>query len=431
MGGTSGALRRAKQDPDRPEGIPSIPEVAFETLMISDKMFEEYGICDFDDMIVQPLRLNMDTPDEFDNIEVAMIDEVQDLNQAQRELFFRIVNKNTQIIAAGDPGQAMFRFAGADADSLDQMREMMHLHGRTIDRTLTITFRCPTLHVNELRRYDPDIKAYNGAQQGSITTIEQEHIQDYLETDMSAMLIARWNRTLVNAALSLIKHGLIVKVVGQNLDGRIISFAKQSLENWEVGFDYAINFSSTINAYEAYRINQMRRQEKSESRINEVVDIAACCKIFFREHMYYVNNPQKSTRIMGCTYTPDIKSYNKYVRDMINKDKYDVIAMTIHKAKGSEAEQIFLLGADQMPYTYDGQSDADLEEEKRIMYVAMSRSQRELYLVRTQDISGRIVLDIYEGESDPNLAAMKLLGLIDDDEEEEYSPSMLERIMNG
>ena len=53
--------------------------------------------------------------------------------------------------------------------------------------------------------------------------------------------------------------------------------------------------------------------------------------------------------------------------------------MTIHTSKGLEFNTVFLIGA------YDGalpsgRDDADLEEERRLLYVAITRAKQRLYI---------------------------------------------------
>ena len=53
--------------------------------------------------------------------------------------------------------------------------------------------------------------------------------------------------------------------------------------------------------------------------------------------------------------------------------------MTIHASKGLEFNTVFLIGA------YDGalpsgRDDADLEEERRLLYVAITRAKQRLYI---------------------------------------------------
>lgn len=56
--------------------------------------------------------------------------------------------------------------------------------------------------------------------------------------------------------------------------------------------------------------------------------------------------------------------------------------MTIHLAKGLEFDKVFLIGANEglLPHQMSYHSDIEIEEERRLMYVAMTRAKNELYL---------------------------------------------------
>ncbi len=54
---------------------------------------------------------------------------------------------------------------------------------------------------------------------------------------------------------------------------------------------------------------------------------------------------------------------------------------TAHRSKGLENERIFLLQPDKMPLTWKGQQDWQLQQEDNLLYVALTRSTAELFLV--------------------------------------------------
>ena len=55
--------------------------------------------------------------------------------------------------------------------------------------------------------------------------------------------------------------------------------------------------------------------------------------------------------------------------------------MTVHSAKGTEAKVCFLIAVD--PHSYPHRKSQDAEEERRILYVAMTRAMDELILTRS------------------------------------------------
>ncbi len=68
--------------------------------------------------------------------------------------------------------------------------------------------------------------------------------------------------------------------------------------------------------------------------------------------------------------------------DNYNADADQVVLMTIHSAKGLEFPYVFLVGLEEgvFPSEMSRYSEADLEEERRLAYVGITRAKKELYL---------------------------------------------------
>ena len=70
-----------------------------------------------------------------------------------------------------------------------------------------------------------------------------------------------------------------------------------------------------------------------------------------------------------------------------HKDEVDVVTlMTVHSAKGLEFEYVFILGLEEgiFPHNNSLMSDNEIEEERRLCYVAITRAKKKLWLVNAQ-----------------------------------------------
>ena len=69
-------------------------------------------------------------------------------------------------------------------------------------------------------------------------------------------------------------------------------------------------------------------------------------------------------------------------RQDLHLDVRPLVLSTIHSAKGLEWEVVFIMGVAEghLPISYSHLSEEDIEEERRLLYVAITRAKRELFL---------------------------------------------------
>jgi superfamily I DNA/RNA helicase len=67
--------------------------------------------------------------------------------------------------------------------------------------------------------------------------------------------------------------------------------------------------------------------------------------------------------------------------------------MTIHSAKGLEFSHVFIIGCEDglLPHTLYGADKCDMEEERRLFYVGMTRAKKRLFLsfAKQRNVYGR------------------------------------------
>ena len=109
----------------------------------------------------------------------------------------------------------------------------------------------------------------------------------------------------------------------------------------------------------------------------------------------------ENVALMEGMTTPE-KSYEGKV------DTNSVTLMTIHAAKGLEFENVFIVGMEEglFPHSRSMLDPAEIEEERRLAYVGMTRAKQKLYLsyatqrlyfgTTSSNLVSRFVVDIPE-----------------------------------
>lgn len=117
--------------------------------------------------------------------------------------------------------------------------------------------------------------------------------------------------------------------------------------------------------YEDKTIEGLNRYENVQELLNAIKE--------------YVDNPENEDKSLGA-FLQEIALLTDNDRD---KDTSDAVTlMTIHSSKGLEFKQVFVVGMEEdlFPSQMMMQSREDLEEERRLFYVATTRAMDKLYM---------------------------------------------------
>ena len=130
--------------------------------------------------------------------------------------------------------------------------------------------------------------------------------------------------------------------------------------------DFIKNMIKDVGFYEEY-------SDQTEEDINRVMNINNFILIASN---YFEDNPKDdlSDFLQSITLISDIDDYD---------DKENSVAIaTVHAVKGLEFRCVFVVGLEErmFPIVRGNSTEADMEEERRLMFVAITRAEERLYL---------------------------------------------------
>lgn len=300
------------------------------------------NMVDFDDMIWLPLVENY----TFPTFDLLFVDEAQDFNEMQRSLIKECLGANGRTIVVGDPNQAIYGFRGADSNSMDLFKADLQARGREIKEfPLSISWRCPKNVVQEANRYVSDFSCPETAIDGNV------RMNSPFNPVRGDMVLCRYNAPLVNAFYQMILEGKSAYIVGRDMTKGLINHVKKLCKNENTSTS---QFTEILNENTAMMVKRYRDAGK-DNQANNLEDKVECIRIF-----------ASRTNTVG-----EIISEIKKVFD--GKEYGDVMLSTVHKAKGLEADNVYVLATERMPHPKGG------PEENNICYVAITRAKKNLF----------------------------------------------------
>lgn len=114
--------------------------------------------------------------------------------------------------------------------------------------------------------------------------------------------------------------------------------------------------------------------ETFDDRVNNIKELSS----MFIKYQEETDEPDLSAFLEDVALISDIDSYNE--------DEDSVVLMTLHSAKGLEFPVVFIPGMEEgiFPGNQSMYSEEELEEERRLAYVGITRAKEKLYLVNAQ-----------------------------------------------
>lgn len=321
---------------------------------------------DYNDMIWLPIVLNL----PIHRYDLLLVDEAQDLNPCQQEFALRA---GRRLILCGDDKQAIFGFAGADSSSLPNMFKKLSSTAQGCNRLpLNMTRRCGRLIVEEARKIVPDFEWCPTNGEGKVTEtayLSRKGSVDFRDSVHDGdMVLCRVNAPLVSEVFAFIRRGKKANIKGRDIGTGLIKLvnriARMPATNSEHGAMEM--FIAGLERWSNLEIKkELAKPSPSDTKIQGILDRKACLTVFTEE----------------CDTVGEIIAKIKDI--FTDTETEGIILSSIHKAKGLEANRVFLLIPPGAKLPSDRvTNEQQYQEELNLLYVAITRAITELIYVR-------------------------------------------------
>ncbi len=327
--------------------VDRICDAALRAMQLATKRTD---VIDFADMIFLPL-IHRWVRAWFDDV---VIDEAQDMTVAQLTLATGACRRGGRVCVVGDDRQAIYGFRGADTESIDRLKAALGAR----ELGLTTTYRCGKRIVELAAQIVPDFRAHESNPDGEISSLGWDKaIAEIREGDF---VLSRKNAPLVSACMALLRRGVRARIKGRDIGQAVVVLVNK------LGGDVD-SMPARLTEWvhrESERARKNLPEEAADERIALVVDQAAIVRTLLEDATSIDDLVRRCNELFSEDDDAD--------QDRPPWERMSVMCSSVHRAKGLEADNVFLLR--------DTFRHGPIEEEN-IKYVAITRAKKRLVWV--------------------------------------------------
>lgn len=360
---TADAVSRVKNDLDAGDNEMRDVYTAYQSAL------RQRNMVDFDDLILLPIDILQNDPmnrfrDRFTHI---MVDEYQDINPVQCRLLKQLAGSRAHVCAIGDADQAIYSFRGADAAAFRSFSEDFG--------------NAETVALAENYRSSATVLA---AASGLIRNNQQRIERETVPTKGPGRRVAVVSAQDERAEAEFIVREIEARIGGTSHDRmRRAPGTPGASEEAFCFSDFGVIFRTNAQARaleEAFSISGIPYQVIGRKSSLQATEIA--------ETLAYLRSLADSDGPDSSDSGDPEEAKLLTAADYFDPRADAVTLTTLHTAKGLEFRVVFIAGVEEglLPHTLAREgTDIDIEEERRLFFVGMTRACDELFLVRARN----------------------------------------------
>ncbi|HEX7321295.1 MAG TPA: UvrD-helicase domain-containing protein [bacterium] len=378
---------------------------------------KDNDMLDFDDLILSTVQLFECNPDLRElyqqTFEYIFVDEFQDINPVQYQLIRLLMREN--LFVTGDEDQAIYGWRGADQHLLTSVaREIADMRIYTLARS----FRLPQAIVdaaNNLMMREPtmipslesgDVTVYaakSEEDEAAYVTQELKNLkkEGYRFRDCAVLYRMNYLSKLYEEAFATARVPYDVMSGASANESDIVRNLIDYIEMLVLGRDDLTEDDFVARAQALFLIRKKDAERAKElfkyhwqnaaklSAGNVVMEIEELTGIKDQGLEKLEELAKAGERVGLARFLTEQRLMQEL--DMADWTKDTVKLLTVHGAKGLEFPVVFIvdLVEDIFPMTKSATAERELEEERRLCYVAVTRAQKKLILLYPKYRYGR------------------------------------------
>lgn len=390
------------------------------------KQLTKFHALDFNDLLYKTIDLFLEKPEileKYQNIyKFILVDEYQDTNQVQYLLTKLLAKRFNQITAVGDASQAIYGWRGADYRNLisftTDFKNAKVINLEQNYRSTQIILDAANSVISKNNSH-PILKLYTQKKStDKIKTFQAE--SEIAEADYLAEKIQFLKNTIrlaykdiavlyrMNAQSRVIEEAFLKSGIPYVLIGGLKFYERAEIKDILAMLRLVVNPSDLLSADRIIKAIGKRRwssfaeylknfdcQELNSLEVMEslVLNSGYLDKFNYKdeEDLRRIENIKELKSV--ATSHPDVheflenvalvqQEYSQQEKSKKTDARDGVRLMTLHSSKGLEFDAVFLVGLEEgiLPHSRSMLSDSDIEEERRLCYVGITRAKDFLFI---------------------------------------------------
>ena len=343
----------------------------------------------------------------------VLVDEFQDCSASQIKLLAALARtSDTSVMVLGDPLQAIYRFAGAQYQGLSaHLENVVTLH-LPVSHRLTAQTAALASAIAKHNSANAIQTRRTGVMPLLITNTSQTAQARQVLADIQELtskgadlqeiaVLARTKDMLRPVEAELLRENIVCQRVGSNRDHRhvlnVLRMVKWLLQ-WKTNQQPIEPKMLVVLGFADHKIDADKAAKEAKTLMTGVASITLegqyvqCSKSYLRLLGGLRQNPEIHADVNRWTqYCRNFKSTQAMRLAIKRMPSTNITTATIHAAKGREWKHVFVVGAtDGVLPIYKAKDIAAQEEERNILYVAVSRAKESLRIYHAPTQNSRV-----------------------------------------